>query len=194
MKMNFNARNWYWLVAGNPGVYSSAANIYVPVTDPIYRAWCDAGFIPARINSEAEIWPYVSSFLPAWLFDGASFAQPAVGAYMPAQLSNYAASVRYDKEVAGITVGGAALATDRGSQAMINGAFNMAMRDSGFSTQWKTSGGAFQRVDAPTIIALATAVGAHVAVCFAKESEVAAGIAAGTIKTLSDIDAAFAQI
>lgn len=191
--INFQPRNWYWIVAGNPGVYSSASNSYVPETNPVYLAWVAAGFVPSRINSEAEIWPYVQSFLPDWLFDGSTFAQPGVGAYMPAQLSAYAASVRYDREIAGITVNGVAVATDRKSQAMINGAFNMAMRDSTFTTEWKTVNGAFVTLDAPTIIATATAVGAHVAACFAKEASVAAA-AGGTIKTPADIDAAFAGV
>jgi Domain of unknown function (DUF4376) len=190
----FRPQNWYWKVAGSPGVYSSASNIYVPETDTIYVTWLGAGYTASQINSECEIWSYVSPYLSAWLFNGTTFAQPAVGTYMPAQLSAYAASLRYTKETEGIAVNGAAVATDRESQAMINGAYNMATRDPTFTTQWKMATGAFVQIDATTIASIATAVGAHVATCFAKEATVAAGIAGGTIKTPADIDAAFAGV
>ncbi|WP_316185934.1 MULTISPECIES: DUF4376 domain-containing protein [unclassified Bradyrhizobium] len=192
--INFQPRNWYWIVAGNPGVYSSASNVYVPATDPVYLAWLAAGFAPGRIASEAEIWPYVAGFLPDWLFNSGTFAQPGAGIYSTAQLVAYAASVRYAREIAGINVNGVSVTTDRQSQAMINGGFNMALHDPTFTTQWKTASGGFIQVDAPTMIAIATGVGQHVAVCFAKEAAVIAGIAAGTIKVPAEIDSAFAGI
>lgn len=185
----------YWTVGGSPSqVYSSRRNIYVPLSDADFRAYLDAGNVPAPIRSEAEIWPYVADFLPAWLFDGNAFAQPAIGVYLPAQLLAYSASVRYAHEVAGTTVNGMAVATDRESQAMINGAYNMASRNASFSTMWKSVAGAFVPLDADTIVAVAIAVGAHVAACFAKEAFVAGEIASGNIKTPDAIDAAFAGV
>jgi hypothetical protein len=193
--MMFNARNWYWKVAGNPGVYSSASNTYLPETDPIYLAWVAAGNRTSPINSEREIWDYVSPFWPSWLFDGDTFAQPALGAYMPAQLSAYAASVRYDKEVAGITVGGVHIDTDRESQGLIDRAYSAVQRNPSFTTRWKGANGTFGLVlNAASIIAVGDAVAAHVAACFAKEAELGDAIAAGTIKTPADIDAAFASV
>lgn len=187
-----NWRNWYWKVSGNPGVYSSAINSYVTEADLAYTAWLGAGGHTSQIGSEAEIWPYVQPHLAAWLFDGVTFSQPAVGAYMPAQLTAYAASLRYAKETGGITVAGVPVATDRASQGMIDRAYSMATRDPSFTTRWKGASGGFGAVlDAPTIIAVATAVGAHVAGCFAREAVVADAIASGTLKTPADIDAAF---
>lgn len=190
------ARNWYWKVAGNPGVYSSAINIYVPETEPTYLAWVAAGYRAGQVGSEREIWDnYVSPYLPAWLLTGDTFAQPAVGAYMPAQLSAYAASVRYDKEVAGITIGGVHIDTDRDSQGLIDRAYSAVQRNPAFTVRWKAADGTFGQVlNAAAIIAVGDAVAAHVAACFAKEAEVADAIAGGTIKTPADIDAAFAAV
>jgi hypothetical protein len=130
--------------------------------------------------------------MPDWMFNGASFVQPAEGVYSVDQLTAYTASVRYDHEIAGTIVGGIQVRTDRESQGMINGAYNMAARDASFSTQWKTTTGAFMTLDAATIIAVAQAVGAHVAACFAKEAATVAAISAGSITTLAQVDAAFA--
>ena len=191
----FNPFDWYWTIDGSTTlVYSSARNIYVPINDADFVAWLANNGAAPKIGAEADIWPHVSVRLPEWLFDGKTFAQPSVGNYMPAQLQAYAASVRYNHEIAGTTLNGVSVATDRQSQAMIAGAYNMASRDSTFKTQWKTGVGTFATLDAPAIIAISVAVGGHVAACFAKESDVAAAIAGGTIKTLSDIDAAFAGV
>jgi hypothetical protein len=188
-------KDWYWTVGGNADlVYSSKRNIYVAPTDSDFLAWSAGGNLPSRIVSEAEIWPYVQEFLPAWLLAGGTFAQPSVGGYMPAQLLAYSASVRYAHEIAGASVGGMPVATDRESQAMINGAYNMALRNANFSTVWKSAGGGFVPLDAETIIAVATAVGAHVASCFAKEAFVAGEIANGNIKTPDAIDAAYSGV
>lgn len=195
--MRFNPSDWYWIVAGSTSqVYSSARNIYVPLTDTDYLAWLAAtGLqIAPDIGAEADLWPYVADRVPAWCFDGATFAQPALGAYMPAQLFAYSAAVRFEHEVAGAVVNGMTIATDRSSQAMISGAYNMAARDAQFSTQWKTAEGVFVSLDAAAIIAVATAVGAHVASCFAKEVTVAGRIASGDIKTPDAIDAAYSAV
>ena len=112
----------------------------------------------------------------------------------PVVLPIYAATQRRMKEEGGITFNGAPIATDRPSQAMITGAYNMASRDANWSTQWKVSDGVFITLTAPVVIALAVAVGQHVAACFAKEADVDAAITAATITTTAQIDAQFAAL
>ena len=52
----FNARNWYWIVAGDETkVYSSAAGDYVQSTHKTYQAWIASGNAPSRIASEDEL-------------------------------------------------------------------------------------------------------------------------------------------
>lgn len=79
------------------------------------------------------------------------------------------ASRRYVAETAGITVEGMAIATDRASQALITGAAVAAMRDAAYSCQWKTAGG-FVKLAAAQILAIDTAVRAHVQGCFDREA------------------------
>lgn len=103
------------------------------------------------------------------------------------------ASARYSKETTGIVVNSVSVATDRQSQAMLTGAYNNAMRDSTWTTQWKGAAG-FALLTAQQVIALAIAVGMHVDACFKKEADVASQIAAGTITTVDQINAAYAAI
>lgn len=112
----------------------------------------------------------------------------------PPDLKAAAATARFAKESGGITVGGAPVATDRGSQAMLTGAYNSATRDANWSTVWKTSSGAFLSLNSAQIIGIAVAVSSHVEACFAKEAQVAVAIDAGTVTTVQQVTDAFAAI
>lgn len=81
------------------------------------------------------------------------------------------ASMRYDKEVGGIEFGGAVVATDRSSQAMLNAAVVKANSDPAFSVDWKTQNG-FVTLDSTGLIALGNAVSNHVQKCFSAECKV----------------------
>lgn len=70
----------------------------------------------------------------------------------------------------GITVGGMPIQTDDINQARITGAALQAVVDPTVLIRWKTVAG-FVDLDAPTIIAVATAVRAHVQACFDREAE-----------------------
>ncbi|MGU3363087.1 DUF4376 domain-containing protein [Methylobacterium sp. M6A4_1b] len=108
-------------------------------------------------------------------------------------LAAYAAARRYAVETCGIEVAGERVATDRQSQALINGAFNLAQVDTSVVVKFKTAAG-FVDLDSAAIQIISTAVGRHVQACFSKEATVAGGIADGTIKSLADIDTAFAAL
>lgn len=103
----------------------------------------------------------------------------------------YAAQVRWQKEVGGIEVGGMTIDTTRESQAMITGAYAYSQANPAEMIQFKEASG-WVTLDAPTMAAIATAVGAHVQSCFALEANIAGQIANGTITTTGEIDAAFA--
>jgi hypothetical protein len=65
----YNAANWYWVTAENPGqVWSSARAQYVPTTDPAYQAWLAAGNITTRQGNpipEAELQAVLAKQYPA---------------------------------------------------------------------------------------------------------------------------------
>lgn len=97
------------------------------------------------------------------------------------------AQARYNAEIAGVTINGLKIKTDRESQAMITGAALQAIEDSTYSCQWKTEGG-FVTLVADEIKAVATAVRAHVQACFDKEAVLIAQVeAATTIEELGQI-------
>lgn len=102
--------------------------------------------------------------------------------------ARYVADKRWRIETGGVMVGGAQIATDRQSQAMITGAHAFALSNPGTPIKFK-SGGAFVTLDAPTMIAIAQAVAAHVQEAFATEADVLAGIASGEITTAAAVDA-----
>jgi len=117
-----------------------------------------------------------------------------VDAGIPADvLKAYAADARYRAETGGLTINGQTIATDRESQTLITGAYNLALQDPNLTINWKTGAG-FVQIDAPTMIAIATAVAQHVQSCFTKEAEVVADIEGGTITTYAQVDAAFATL
>jgi Domain of unknown function (DUF4376) len=107
-------------------------------------------------------------------------------------LTSYTVQKRWEKEVGGITIGAIPVATDDRPKTMIIGARVKAEKDAAFTTPWKGANGEFVTIDATTIIVISNAVLAHVATCFAIEDAVLSGIAAGTISSVAEIDAAFA--
>jgi len=54
--MDYEPKNWYWVVAGDETkAYSSATGDYVQADNATYRAWRAAGGVPTRIANEAEL-------------------------------------------------------------------------------------------------------------------------------------------
>lgn len=109
---------------------------------------------------------------------------------VPIDLTAYAAAKRFTVETGGITVNGETIDTSRDSQSMITGAYTYSQAHPSETIKFKAVSG-WVSLDAATMSAIATAVGAHVQACFAAEANVAAAIAAGTIATIAEIDAFF---
>lgn len=127
-----------------------------------------------------------------WTFADGEFTAPVPIEPEPADLAAYAAQRRWEVETGGVEVAGNTVATDRESQALINGAFNLvnAMPQ---PIQFKAAGG-FVTLAPEDVVGIAIAVGQHVQACFAKEAEVLAGIDDGSISSVADVDAAFDAI
>ena len=100
------------------------------------------------------------------------------------------ADTRWQRETGGITLNGAAIATDRQSQALVNGALALVSADPSRLIDWKTASG-WTRLDAATVAGIAFAVGAHVQACFSRERQLAEAIdAAADFAALDAIDLA----
>jgi hypothetical protein len=113
---------------------------------------------------------------------------------VPPTLTEYAATKRWDTEVAGISVGGIPVYTDDRSKLMVMGARIRAAADPNVIEKWAAADGEVYDLDAATIIAISDAIAAHVSACFSTFAEVKTAIAAGTITTYAGIDAAFATV
>jgi hypothetical protein len=193
----FNPQDWYWAVAGSTTeVYGSKNNIYVAVDDADYVAWqAKWGEDAPQIASETDIWFYLSGTLPAWLFDGTTFSQPALDQYTKTQLHAYQMLTRYNAEQGGMVLSSAMpILTDDRSQAKINGARLAAEKDAAFTTQWHAADATFYPLASADVIAMSNELQAHIDNCFTTSSTVAADIEAGTTTTLAQIDAAFAAV
>ena len=102
-------------------------------------------------------------------------------AWAKARKREVIAAARYAEEIAGVTVNGMTIRTDRESQALITGAALQAVEDPSYTCQWKTEMG-FVTLTAEQIKGAAQAVRAHVQSCFDKEAEINAAIDAATTK------------
>ncbi len=128
------------------------------------------------------------------LWDGTRCVPASQAPRSAEQLAAYAAARRYAIETGGITLpNGSQISTDRDSQALITGAWNYVQNSGATSVSFKTVSG-FVTMDTATLKTVALAVGDHVQKCFAAEGSIDAGIAAETITTMAEVDAAFVAI
>lgn len=96
------------------------------------------------------------------------------------------AAARYAAEIAGVTVGGFTVRTDRESQALITGAALKATQDATYSCTWKAESG-FVTLNAATVLAVADAVRTHVQTCF--DAEYAKCVLIDAATTVEDVEA-----
>lgn len=151
-----------------------------------------------------ENWPDYEDFIQddeaqiGWILDGEAFAPPpppapTLSPAAPEPLAAYAASKRWEIETGGIVVGGAAIRTDRESQALINGALSLVQADPTATIQFK-GGSGWASLSAAEMSVIALAVGRHVQAAFAAERTISEAIAAQEITTVEAIDDAFAAL
>ncbi len=123
------------------------------------------------------------------LYNGKVFSR-AQSTTIADDLQAYASGKRYDVETGGSTVFGFIVKTGREDRTLIYEAEASAKADSSFTTTWVAKDGTPHDIGAEMVITMAAAVRSHVASCFSTYTAVAAGIAAGTITTTEQIDAA----
>lgn len=191
--MHFNPLNWYWNVNGQ--AFCGASMSFVPSNDAAYLEWMSENGTAPKVSSIEEVWPYIKDLVPAWVTDCQLAARPTATTYSKDQLKAYAAYVRYQREVEGVTVDGMQIPSDRSTQAKLTAAALFATIDNTRTFNWKLADGSFTAsLSAAQVIATAQAVGEHVNQCFVTESQVVAQIDAGTLVALTAIDAAFGAL
>lgn len=161
--------------------YHTGRRCVVPEDDLAYAAWRQAGEVALAWTAD-RFGSQTMSSLQDVLTPLGIFADPTA----------YAAKVRWEKEVGGVVVGGVQVATDDRSKQMIIAARIAAMINPEFTTQWVSANGAITTMNAAQIISVSDAVLDHVQQCFVIYAAVVDAIAAGTITTTAQIDAAFA--
>lgn len=163
-----------WCHDRYPGVVS-AMLIEAGLT-PIDGVFRYSGFDPYEDISDAQIAAIAGYFAPMTL-DEAKAAKKAE-----------IAAARYAAEIAGVTVGGVVVRTDRESQALITGAALKATQDAEYVCTWKSESG-FVTLDAATVLAVADAVRTHVQGCFDLEAAKCAQIdAAQTVEDVESVE------
>ncbi|NIX75376.1 DUF4376 domain-containing protein [Microvirga terricola] len=130
-----------------------------------------------------------------WTREGNVFVAPLPSVVDPnevkAGLKAYAASKRFVIETGGIVVGESIIVTDRESQALITGAYNLALVEPDEPVDFKGASG-WVEISSTEMIAIGLAVARHVRSCFRKERQVTKAIDEGTVSSIPEIDAAFA--
>ena len=104
--------------------------------------------------------------------DGRYYSAPGVPhaiEQLKVQKRSEAASKRWERENAGVEVGGRIFATDERTRTVLIGSRIVAKEDAAYTADWKFSNG-FATLTAADLIAAANAVGAHVRACFAAEA------------------------
>jgi hypothetical protein len=115
-------------------------------------------------------------------FDGRYYSAPGVPHPLDqckAQKRSEVAAKRWERENAGVKVGGKRFASDERTRTVLIGARIMAKEDPAYATDWKFADG-FVALSATELVAAADAVGAHVRSCFAAEKAHVAAIDALT--------------
>ena len=110
----------------------------------------------------------------------------------PVDLVAYAARRRWEIiEAATVDVGGVAVPADETTRNVVTAAYIQASRDPGFTVDpWKIGPGLYVTLTAAQVIAIGDALTAYVQSMFALNRAVDAAIAAGTITTTAEVDAA----
>ncbi|WGD31192.1 DUF4376 domain-containing protein [Ancylobacter sp. WKF20] len=138
----------------------------------------------------AELVTCADEVAVGWEYTAGTFAPPVTAVPDTSWLLAYAADKRWRVENGGIVAAGVPVETDDRAKLMITGSRLAAMADPLWSTVWDGADGGSYPVDAAAMVVISDAVQAHVSAAFATYATVRAAIEAGTITTISEIDAA----
>lgn len=160
-----------------------------PNRDPVH--------VSARLPYQGEdLLTLIQSYspVPRWIEEEAVYIAPVIGtsgSYTPpvrvetldsAKEEKKAAIAfwRYQREIAGVTVGSSLFPTDRRSQARVASAYTSLKDGLLASVDWKTESGQFVTLGLAEVTAVASAVAQHVQDCFTIEKQLYLNVEACT--------------
>lgn len=163
--------------------YDLAGRIFVKVVSQDRPDDPDQVFTMGTPEKQGDEW------VQTW--DGRSLNEQEV-TDRTASLLRILASYRWEKETGGLTLpGGLSVATDDRAQTKLIGARIEAEANPGtYTVDWKTPNG-FQTLNAAQVIAVSSAVSAHVKKCFAIEAAIISQIISLELKTGDEVRSAF---
>ena len=175
----YNPLNHYWK-ADDGRVFSSAAQALVPANDPGLAA----GF--------ASPWPRDAANAQT----DAALQEVLKPFGVAVNLNYYAAYARWLKIDAGITVNGIPFPCDQGTLSALNSAtiYTGSTQGAGATISWKLPDGTFTELNKTEVSELQLAAQGFCQACYTCENDTLIAIAAGTITTREQVDAAFAVI
>jgi hypothetical protein len=171
-----------------------------PPVNPAGKPWAwqlqntpaPVGGIPAQWHNgawrSAPVYSDATHHAPVW--SGAAWAEPVAKslALLKAEKTAAITERRWEVETGGITLNGAAIATDPTSQAKLSGALQLVQSDDTRILDWKGVNG-WISLNAADVTAIAVSVGGHVQACFTREKEMLAAVtAAETTAALALVD------
>jgi hypothetical protein len=178
--LNYNPRNWYWIVGDHPAgfVFSSAAGNYVPLDDPAYRAWLATGKSPVPTSTEAG--------LIATLAARGIYADTKLGLIAYANAKQWAlATGGYTATINGAKI---AFPTDESSQQLIAAkVVRLQEANAPASINWQVPSG-FVAIAAADFRTVATAIADFVQATFDALESVLAAINSGQIANREAVD------
>ena len=195
MPIPLNSKDWYWFVGGDTTkVYSSARNVYVDTSDSDYQNWLQvSGTHPPSAVNESDIWYYVQSWQPWWIWDPTtgtcSVSAPSV--YSKVQLQNYNMDVRDKRLNGGMVANGVPVYTDANGRAAAMDARGMARGNANYTCTWIGTDGNFYPLDATGVITMADQISTHGTACYSVYADTDGKIKSGAITTTGDIDVAY---
>ena len=111
------------------------------------------------VNDDSTTWEYVISDIPLETIKANKLVEIA--------------DARYQAEIAGISVNGTTIKTDRESQALITGAYAASLINPEIEIDWKGENG-WVSLNSVAIAAICMPVTVHVQTCFRSEKELMA--------------------
>jgi hypothetical protein len=146
--------------------------------------------LPVPAPRGAALDAFIMSYAPtAWFERREAVADGVLDTLEGARARKLAelAAWRYQKEISGVTVGGARIKTDRESQAIVTSALISLSQGLATSIDWKAEGGVWVTLGLPQITGIAQSVVSHVQACFTAEKLLFAEINA--LATAAQIEA-----
>ena len=147
----------YFLVSSNPADFVQCGQV-APIYDLGQRVW-----VLANGNKHSAPDGYYT------LIDGTASA-PQVLSAMKVQSKARVTALRYEKEVAGITVNGTPIDTERDAQAKLTSAKVYLDANPDLTINWKGADGVWRTLDKAAISAVSNAVAEYVQALYTAES------------------------